>query len=77
VQKSPVVGTQRPRQTDCLSRRGCQEKGLRVIDIADRKIQVLTTEADNLPDWSPDGSRIVFTRSVDTVNSTGCNSIRR
>jgi Tol biopolymer transport system component len=45
-----------------------KEKGLRIIDIADRKIQVLTTEADNLPDWSPDGSRIVFTRRVDTVN---------
>jgi Tol biopolymer transport system component len=45
-----------------------KEKGLRIIDIADRKIQVLTTEADNLPDWSPDGSRIVFTRRVDSVN---------
>jgi Tol biopolymer transport system component len=45
-----------------------KEKGLRIIDIADRKIQVLTTEADNLPDWSPDGSRIVFTRRVDAVN---------
>jgi len=45
-----------------------KEKGLRIIDIADRKIQVLTTEADNLPGWSPDGSRIVFTRRVDTVN---------
>jgi Tol biopolymer transport system component len=44
------------------------EKGLRIIDLADRKIQVLTTEADNLPDWSPDGSRIVFTRRVDAVN---------
>lgn len=45
-----------------------KEKGLRIIDIADRKVQVLTTEADNLPDWSPDGSRIVFTRRVDAVN---------
>lgn len=45
-----------------------KEKGLRIVDIADRKIQVLTTEADNLPGWSPDGSRIVFTRRVDTVN---------
>jgi Tol biopolymer transport system component len=45
-----------------------KEKGLRIVDIVDRKIQVLTTEADNLPDWSPDGSRIVFTRRVDTVN---------
>jgi len=45
-----------------------KEKGLRIIDIADRKVQVLTSEADNLPDWSPDGSRIVFTRRVDAVN---------
>ena len=25
-------------------------------------MRVLTTEPDNLPGWSPDGSRIVFTR---------------
>ena len=29
---------------------------------------VLTGEADNLPGWSPDGGRILFTRRVDTVN---------
>ena len=44
------------------------EKGLRILNIADRKITVLTTEADNLPQWSPDGRRILFTRSVDVVN---------
>lgn len=47
---------------------GAKQMGLRIIDLADRKIQVLTTEQDNLPGWSPDGSRIVFTRRVDTVN---------
>jgi Tol biopolymer transport system component len=45
-----------------------KEKGLRIINIEDKKIQMLTTEQDNLPDWSPDGSRIVFTRRVDAVN---------
>ena len=45
-----------------------QEKGLRILNLADRTTQVLTTEPDNLPGWSPDGSRIVFTRRVDAVN---------
>ncbi|WP_246792411.1 hypothetical protein [Burkholderia perseverans] len=38
------------------------EKGLRILDLATRKTTVLTTEADNLPGWSADGTRIVFTR---------------
>jgi Tol biopolymer transport system component len=42
--------------------------GLRILNLADRSTRVLTTEADNLPGWSPDGSRIVFTRRVDAVN---------
>ena len=45
-----------------------KEKGLRIVTIADRSVRVLTSEADNLPGWSPDGSRIVFTRRVDAVN---------
>jgi Tol biopolymer transport system component len=44
------------------------EKGLRILNLADRSTRVLTTEPDNLPGWSPDGSRIVFTRRVDAVN---------
>jgi WD40 repeat protein len=36
--------------------------GLRVLSLEDCSVQVLTTEPDNLPGWSPDGSRIVFTR---------------
>jgi Tol biopolymer transport system component len=47
---------------------GAEEKGLRIINLDTRKVRVLTTEYDNLPFWSPDGKRIVFTRKVDTVN---------
>ncbi|GFE79459.1 hypothetical protein GCM10011487_14590 [Steroidobacter agaridevorans] len=43
-------------------------KGLRILNLTDRTTQVLTTEADNLPSWSPDGTKIVFTRRVDATN---------
>jgi Tol biopolymer transport system component len=36
--------------------------GLRLLNLTDRSVTVLTTEWDNLPGWSPDGSTIVFTR---------------
>ncbi|WP_222425972.1 hypothetical protein AMYBAR_004820 [Amycolatopsis bartoniae] len=50
-----------------------EEKGLRVLDLTTRTTRVLTTDADNLPDWSPDGSLIVFTRRVTgTANSDVC-----
>jgi Tol biopolymer transport system component len=39
-----------------------KEKGLRVLDLETRKSRVLTEGIDNLPGWSPDGKRIVFTR---------------
>jgi Tol biopolymer transport system component len=42
--------------------------GLRILDLGDRSTRVLTKEYDNLPGWSPDGSRILFTRRVDAVN---------
>lgn len=42
--------------------------GLRILDVESKKSRVLTTQYDNLPDWSPDGSRILFTRRVDDVN---------
>jgi Tol biopolymer transport system component len=41
---------------------GEKDYGLRILSLEDRSVQVLTTELDNLPGWSPDGSRIVFTR---------------
>ncbi|TNE67817.1 MAG: hypothetical protein EP335_00920 [Alphaproteobacteria bacterium] len=39
-----------------------QEKGLRILNLETREIRVLTNGFDNLPGWSPDGKRIVFTR---------------
>jgi Tol biopolymer transport system component len=42
--------------------------GLRILNLEDRTTRVLTTGYDNLPGWSPDGSRILFTRRVDVVN---------
>jgi Tol biopolymer transport system component len=39
-----------------------KEKGLRVLNLETRKSRVLTDGLDNLPGWSPDGKRIVFTR---------------
>jgi Tol biopolymer transport system component len=47
---------------------GAQDKGLRIINLETRAVRVLTNEYDNLPFWSPDGKRIVFTRKVDAVN---------
>lgn len=41
---------------------GATEKGLRILDLETRQTRVLTTGYDNLPGWSPDGKRIVFTR---------------
>ena len=42
--------------------------GLRILDLETRQTRVLTNVYDNLPGWSPDGSRILFTRKVDDVN---------
>ncbi|ETI58852.1 hypothetical protein C100_22665 [Sphingobium sp. C100] len=44
------------------------EKGLRVLNLDTRKTRVLTTGLDNLPGWSPDGKRIVFTRKREDGN---------
>jgi Tol biopolymer transport system component len=47
---------------------GEEVSGLRILNLDDRTTRVLTTEYDNLPGWSPDGRRILFTRKVDAVN---------
>jgi Tol biopolymer transport system component len=45
-----------------------KEKGLRIYNVETKKIRVLTNGYDNLPGWSPDGKRIVFTRKRDDSN---------
>lgn len=42
--------------------------GLRILNLDDLSVQVLTTEYDNLPFWSPDGALIAFTRKHDGNN---------
>ena len=38
------------------------ERGLRIVNVATHATHALTNGQDNLPYWSPDGSKIVFTR---------------
>jgi Tol biopolymer transport system component len=45
-----------------------KEKGLRILNLETRKTRVLTEGYDNLPGWSPDGQRIVFTRKREDGN---------
>lgn len=47
---------------------GDKDSGLRILNVADKSVKVLTTEYDNLPFWSPDGSLISFTRKHDGNN---------
>ena len=49
-----------------------KEMGLRILNLETRQSRVLTTMLDNLPGWSPDGSRIVFTRKMDFENYDIC-----
>ena len=46
--------------------------GLRILDLEDRSIRVLTTEVDNLPFWSPGGELITFTRQFGPANFHVC-----
>src|SRR5258705_1876532 len=39
--------------------------GLRVFNLETHTTRVLTDGADNLPYWSPEGTRILFTRKQD------------
>ncbi|WP_433887625.1 TolB family protein [Streptomyces sp. CA-111067] len=49
-----------------------QQNGLRILDLTTGSTNVLTTESDNLPDWSPDGSLILFTRKTSPTNFDIC-----
>ncbi|MFG2593129.1 hypothetical protein [Streptomyces sp. NPDC048438] len=49
-----------------------QEMGLRILDLETGATTVLTTESDNLPDWSWDGKLILFTRRTSPTNFDVC-----
>jgi Tol biopolymer transport system component len=51
---------------------GEDNKGLRILNLETGKTRVLTTEYDNLPDWSVDGKLIVFTRKTAPTNFDVC-----
>ncbi|CRG83372.1 hypothetical protein PISL3812_00723 [Talaromyces islandicus] len=46
--------------------------GLRVLDIETKNVTVLTNEWDNLPFFSPNGTKIVFTRKTSPTNYDVC-----
>ncbi len=41
---------------------GGEARGLRLLDLRDQALKILTTEWDNFPFWSPSGDLILFTR---------------
>jgi Tol biopolymer transport system component len=47
---------------------GADNDGLRILNLEDNSVKILTTDYDNLPFWSPDGSLISFTRKHDGNN---------
>jgi len=52
------------------------EKGLRILNLDTREIRKLTEGYDNLPGWSPDGQRIVFTRKREEDGNFDIYTIR-
>ncbi|WP_345347570.1 hypothetical protein [Actinoallomurus liliacearum] len=51
---------------------GQENKGLRILNLTTGATRVLTDEFDNLPDWSPDGRLILFTRKTSATNFDVC-----
>jgi len=51
-------------------------KGLRILNLETKQIRVLTEGYDNLPGWSPDGKRIVFTRKREEDGNFDIYTIR-
>ncbi|MFD2937524.1 TolB family protein [Spirosoma flavum] len=47
---------------------GNDQHGLRIMNVEDRSVQVLTKDYDNVPYWSPDGTKILFTRKHEGNN---------
>jgi Tol biopolymer transport system component len=48
------------------------DHGLRILDLETRETRVLTEDYDNLPDWSPDGKLILFTRRTGGADFDVC-----
>ncbi|KAK7750485.1 hypothetical protein SLS62_007564 [Diatrype stigma] len=46
--------------------------GLRIMDLNDKSVRVLSNTTDNLPSWSPDGGRIVFTLKSTATDFNVC-----
>ena len=44
---------------------GPEGQGLRVMNLEDKSVRVLTDDYDNFPLWSPRGDLIVFTRQIE------------
>jgi Tol biopolymer transport system component len=44
---------------------GPEGQGLRVMNLEDKSVRVLTDDYDNFPLWSPRGDLIAFTRQID------------
>ncbi|GGU08700.1 hypothetical protein GCM10010177_79810 [Actinomadura citrea] len=51
---------------------GEDTKGLRILNLGTGATRVLTDEYDNLPDWSPDGKLILFTRKTSDTDFDVC-----